>query len=49
MKRARKGTLLGASNDDTEKFGPLKVILQAIPALCANRDVRFDLPLNTPF
>ena len=28
------------AQDDTEKFGPLKVVLEAIPALYANREVR---------
>ena len=44
VKIARKGTLLGGLNEDTETFGPLKVILQAIPALFANRDVRLRSP-----
>ena len=39
-KRARRGTLLGGAQDDTEKFGPLKVVLGAIPALYANHEVR---------
>ena len=34
-KRARRG-----AQDDTEKFGPLKVVLGAIPALYANHEVR---------
>ena len=38
-KRARRGTLLGGAQDDTEKFGPLKVVLGAIPALYANHEV----------
>ena len=32
--RARMG-----AQDDTEKFGPLKVVLGAIPALYANHEV----------
>ena len=39
-KRARKGTLLGDANEAAEKFGPLKVVLGAIPAVFANRKVR---------
>ena len=39
-KRARRVTLLGGAQDDTEKFGPLKVVLGAIPALYANDEVR---------
>ena len=39
-KRARKGTLLGGANEAAEKFGPLKVVLGAIPAVFANRKVR---------
>ena len=34
--RARRGTLLGGAQDDTEKFGPLKVVLGTIIALYAN-------------
>ena len=43
-KRARKGTLLGGVEDGTGKFGPLKVILGTIPALCANREVLRSQP-----
>ena len=35
--RARRG-----AQDDTEKFGPLKVVLGAIPALYANDEVRLN-------
>ena len=42
-KRALKGTLLEDVGGDTEKFGPLKVALGAIPALYANREVRLKL------
>ena len=42
-KRARKGTLLEGAGDNTEKFCPLKVVLGAIPALCANHEVRLKL------
>ena len=38
-KRARSATLLGGEAA-TERFGPLKVVLGAIPALYANREVR---------
>ncbi|KAF9791107.1 hypothetical protein BJ322DRAFT_1104775 [Thelephora terrestris] len=37
-KRARKGASLGDVNEATEKFGPLKVVLGAIPPLFANRE-----------
>ena len=48
-KRARKGTLLGDPKEATEKFGPLKVVLGAIPAEYANREVRSYLPSqNSP-
>lgn len=39
-KRARKGTLLGDATEAAGKFGPLKVVLGAIPAVYANREVR---------
>ena len=42
-KRARKDTLLKDGGGSTEKFGPLKVALGAIPALYANREVRLKL------
>ena len=38
-KRARRATLLGGGEAATEKFGPLKIVLEAIPALYANREV----------
>ena len=38
-KKARKGTLLEGATDATEGFGPLKVVLGAIPAIYANREV----------
>ena len=47
-KRARKGTLLGGANEATEKFDPLKVVLAAIPALFANREVRLYSPVRNP-
>ena len=42
-KRARRATLLGGEAA-TERFGPLKVVLGAIPALHANRKVRLVSP-----
>ena len=42
-KRARSATLLGGEAV-TERFGPLKVVLGAIPALYANREVRLVSP-----
>jgi hypothetical protein len=49
MKGARKGTLFGDADEDTEKFGPLKVVLQAIPAVFADRQVRLQPPVrNSP-
>ena len=43
-KRAGKGTLLGDGEEAIEKFGPLKVVLGAIPAVYANREVRSQPP-----
>ena len=43
-KRARKGTLLGGTNEAAENFGPLKAILGSIPVLFANREVRQHSP-----
>ena len=45
-KRARRGTLLGGEAA-TERFGPLKVVLGAIPALYSNREVRLVSPAPT--
>ena len=42
-KRDCKSTLLEGVGGNTEKFGPLKVTLGAIPALYANREVRLKL------
>ena len=42
-KIARKGTLLEGVGGNTEKFGPLKVVLGSILALHANREVRLKL------
>ena len=42
-KRARSATLLGGEAA-TERFGPLKVVLGAIPALYANSEVRLVSP-----
>ena len=40
-KGTREGTSLAGAESDTEKkFGPLKVILEGIPALYANHEVR---------
>ena len=39
-KRARRGTLLEGAGGNTGMFDPLKVVLGAIPALCANQEVR---------
>jgi len=36
----RKETFIGGAEEATEKFGPLKVVLMAIPACYANREVR---------
>ena len=48
-KRARKGTLLEEEKEATKKFGPLKVVLGTIPAIFANRQVRFQSPSsNSP-
>lgn len=38
--RARKNALPGNLREATEKFGPLKLVLQAIPAAYSNREVR---------
>ena len=53
-KRARRGTVIGdattnidASQDVTEKFGPLKVVLGSIPAIYANSQVRYRSLLKT--
>lgn len=43
-KRARRGTLLEGTSEAAEKFGPLKVVLGAIPAVYANREVRSQPP-----
>ena len=37
--RARRGTPPGGAQDDAKKFGPLKVVLEAIHALYANHEV----------
>ena len=42
-KRARRATMLGGEAS-TERFGPLKVVLGAIAALYANREVRLVSP-----
>ena len=43
-KGAREGTSLEGVEGDTEKFGPLKVLLRAIPPLYANHEVCLKLP-----
>ena len=49
-KGAREGTSLAGVESDTEKkFGPLKVVLEAIPALYANHEVRLRLRSSFPF
>ena len=41
VKEVHEGTSLAGVESDTEKkFGPLKVVLEAIPALYANHEVR---------
>ena len=41
VKEAREGTSLEGVEGDTEKkFGPLKAVLERIPALYANHEVR---------
>ena len=43
-KEAREGTSLpGAEGDTEKKFGPLKAVLERIPALYANHEVRLKL------
>ena len=47
MKEAREDTpKLGGAKSDAEKFGPLKVALGNIPALCANHEVRLRPPAH---
>ena len=43
-KTVREGTLLGGAEDRTAKFGPLKVVLGAIPPRYANHGVRLRPP-----
>ena len=46
-KKAREETpKFGGGKSDTEKFGPLKVALGGIPALCANHTVRLRPPAH---
>ena len=48
-KGAREGTSLGGVEGDTEKkFGPLKVVLEGIPALYANHKVRLKFSAQAP-
>ena len=43
-KKAREHALLGGAKGTTEKFGPLKVVLENIHALFADRTVRLQPP-----
>ena len=43
-KKTHEHTLLGGAKSNTEKFGPLKVVLEKIPALFADRMVRSQSP-----
>ena len=45
-KRSCEGTPLGVTKVDMEKFGPPKVVLGSIPALCANRTVCLQSPAH---
>ena len=42
-KKTHESTLLGGAKGNTEKFGPLKVVLGKIPGLFADRTVRFTV------
>ena len=42
--KTHEGTSVGDAKGPTEKFGSLKTVLEAIPAFCANREVRQRLP-----
>ena len=48
-KRARTGALLEGVEGDAEKFGPLKIVLEAILALYANHEVRLNPYSTSPF
>ena len=43
-KKTHEHTLLGGAKSNTEKFGPLKVVLEKIRALFADRTVRLQSP-----
>ena len=43
-RKTQEHTLLGGAKSNTEKFGPLKVVLEKICALFADRTVRLQSP-----
>ena len=43
-KKTHENTLLGGAKSNTEKFGPLKVVLENIRVLFADRTVRLLSP-----
>ena len=48
-KRTHEGTSLASVEGDTEKkFGPLKVVLEGIPPLYVNHEVRLKLSAQAP-
>lgn len=52
MERALEGALPQSTTEVTERFGPLKTVLQTIPVVFANREVcteppAYDPPLTT--
>ena len=46
-KKTHEHTLLGGAKSNTEKFGPLKVVLEKILALFADRTVRLQTPAQS--
>ena len=46
--RARQGKLIKDAKEEAEKFGPLKVVLRAIPAVYADHGVRHQHPSHNP-
>jgi hypothetical protein len=44
VKELRRDTLLEGADEDTDKFGPLKIILQSASAILTDRKVRLQLP-----
>ena len=46
--RALKGILFGDTKEAIGKFGPLRAVLGAIPAVYANREVRRKYPSQIP-